>query len=83
MQVGVLLAVRCQIVNESGVQRCVDLKARVALKTDRSVFKARNKEQYAKTGIQKLLLDHQAKSKTQEAKCQQQNVSDDWILTIT
>jgi len=61
----------------------VYLKAIVALKTDQSVFKARCKKQDAKEEIQKLLLDHQARSKEQEAKCQQQNVSDDWILIIT
>jgi len=33
-------------------------------------------------GVQKLHIDQQAIKKIQEAKCQQQNVSDDRILTI-
>jgi len=44
---------------------------------------ARSNKQNAKKGMQKLLLDHQATSKQLEAKCQQQNVSYNWILTIT
>jgi len=44
---------------------------------------ATSNKQYAKKGMQKLLLDHQARSKQLEANCQKQNVSYDWTLTIT
>jgi len=71
------------------VHHCVDLKARVTLKTDRSVFNAtiafgsKQKKQKAQKGIHKLLRNHQARSKQLEAKCQKQNLSYDWTLTIT
>jgi len=42
-----------------------------------------SKKQCAKKEMQKLPLDHLAKSKKQEAKCQQQSFGVDWILTIT
>jgi len=57
-------------------------------KPDRSVFNAhiafRSKQQATKKEMHKLLIDHQlARSKQLETKCQQQNVSYDWTLTIT
>jgi len=62
----------------------VDLKARVALKVDRSVFKARSKKQDAKKRLSyRNCFSTKKKKYEARSKVPKTNACDDWTLTIT